>query len=115
MIEADIFNALKGLAANRVFPDVAPAGSVLPYCVYQQVGGVAINFLEATVVGKRNGRFQVSCWSASRSTTSTLARAIEDAMVTTLKATVIGAPISVYEEETQLFGSMQDFSLWFTN
>lgn len=114
MIEADIYAALKGLVSNRVFPDVAPAGTLTPYCTYQQAGGQAVNFLEASVVGKRNGRFQVSCWAATRSAAAALSRQVEDTMVTTLKATVLGAPVAVHESDTGLYGTMQDFSLWFT-
>lgn len=112
-VEGDIYNALKGLVSNRVYPDVAPSGAVRPYVTYQQVGGQAYNFLEATPVGKRNGRFQINCWADTRLAAATLSRQVEDAMVTTLKAFVIGAAMGVHEEDTGLYGTIQDFSLHF--
>lgn len=115
-VESDIFDALKALVNNRVYPDVAPAKASLPNITYQQVGGLAVSFLEAAVVGRRNGRFQVNVWSKTRAGTATLARQAEDALVASsvLRATPVGAPVAEYEPETGLFGSRQDFSIWFT-
>lgn len=116
-IEGDIFAALKGLVANRVFPDVAPETTARPYIVYQQVGGAAVNFLDPTAPSKKNGRFQVSVWADTRSQAAALARQVEDTLRVdpNLQATVLGAPVGVYEADTKLRGSHQDFSFWFTN
>lgn len=112
-IEADIYNALQGF--GPVFPDVAPAGTARPYLTFQQVGGVALNFLGAVPPSKKNGRFQINCWADTRLSVATLSRQVEDAMVTTLKAYVLGAPLAIFEEETQLYGTMQDFSVYFNS
>ena len=112
-IEADIYNALKGLASNRVYADVAPTGVARPYLTYQQVGGVGLNFLEASVPSKKNGRFQIKCWDDSRLAAAALSRQVEDAMVTTLKAFVLGAPVAMLDADTGLRGTTQDFSLNF--
>lgn len=114
-VEADLFSALNGLFGGRFYPDVAPQGVARPYGTYQQVGGRAIAYLESAVVGLRNGRFQVNVWSDSRLTTNSLWRQVEDALVasTTLRAIPLGAPVSVYEPETKLYGTRQDFSTWF--
>lgn len=114
-VEADIFNALKGLVSNRVYPDTAPMGAALPYIVYQQIGGDPLNFL-AGVPDKRNGRFQFEVWAASRSAASTLIRQVEDTLrAPPLVADTLGGALSSWEQETNLYGSMQDFSIWFTN
>lgn len=112
-IEASIYNALKGLVGNRVFPDVAPATTARPYMTYQQVGGTAVNFLGATVPGKRNARIQINCWADTRLAAANLARQAEDALIVGLKAHVIGSQVAVYEDDTKLYGTMQDFSIWF--
>lgn len=121
-VEADIFNALKSLVASadgkfRVYPDVAPTGVAKPYITFQQVGGTAVNLLDGAAPGKRNGRFQINCWADTRSAAATLSRQVEDALraVTSLQTTVLGAPVSVYEEDVPLYGTRQDFSLWFTS
>jgi hypothetical protein len=79
------------------------------------VGGSAVNFLEAGVPGKRNGRFQFNCWGDTRLAAAALSRQVEDTLVTNpaLKAFVLGAATAVYEEDVPLYGTRQDFSIWF--
>ena len=113
-VEDTVFDTLKGLVGNRVYPDIAPDAVARPYIVYQFVGGVALNFVEPTIPSKKNTRVQVAIWGDTRAAVSALAIQVEDAMrvVAALQTTVIGAPVSVYEPDTKLRGSMQDFSVW---
>lgn len=115
-VEADIILALKGLVGGRAYPDAAPAGVAKPYLVYQQVGGVALSFLERQFVPTKNGRFQVSAWADTRIAAAALADQIEAAMVqsTAFQASPTGAAIATFDEETQLRGTTQDFSVWST-
>ena len=112
-IEADLIAALDPLVASRVYADVAPAGAERPFITYQAVGGVAENFLESQPVGKRNARMQVRVWADSRLVASALSHQVEDALIIALKAYVLGAAISTYEEETEMSGTTQDFSVWY--
>jgi hypothetical protein len=114
-VEADLFSALKGLVSNRVYPDVAPSGAVAPYITYQSVGGAGVNFLESAVPSKENGRFQINCWADTRAAASALSKLARNALVTSdvLRATAMGGPISNYDEDTLLYGTMRDFSIWF--
>lgn len=114
-VETDLFAALGPLVSNRCYPDVAPAGAAEPRITYQQVGGVALSFLESAAVGKRNARFQVNVWATTRAAAATLARTVEDTLVasTTLRATPIGAMAADHEPDTGLFGTRQDFSIWY--
>jgi hypothetical protein len=116
-VEADLFNALKGLVSNRVYPDVAPANATKPYLTYQQVGGVGVNFIDTSVPSKKNARFQINVWAQTRGAAAILARQVEDALrsTTSLQTTVLGAPVADYEEDTQLYGTRQDFSFWHTS
>lgn len=112
--EAIIYSTLRGLVADRVFPDVAPEGTARPYVTYQTVGGSAINFIDGALPSKRNGRYQLNVWADTRLQAASLARLVEDALrvTTALQATVLGAPVADYEDDTKLFGTMQDFSFW---
>lgn len=116
-LESSIFDSLKSLVSNRVYPDVAPISTALPYITYQQVGGRAVSFLESAVVGKRNARVQVNCWAATRLAASNLARSAEDALVvdTTCRAIPLAAMVATFEDETEppLYGTRQDFSIWY--
>lgn len=111
-LETTIYNALKTLVSNRVWPDVAKEGTALPRIVYQQIGGDAFSFLEGGPVGKRNATIQVSCWATTRQAASDLSRSAEDALVG-IAATPLGAMAAVYEQETQLYGAQQDFSIFY--
>lgn len=113
-MESLIFDALQGLVAGRVFPDVAPEGTERPFVTYQAVGGSAINFTEGTAPGYRNARVQVNVWSDSRLQTSAIGNAVEDILraVPGLQSTVLGAATSIYESDTGAYGQMQDFSFW---
>lgn len=113
-VEADLIAALDPLVSSRVYADLAPPDVVTPYIVHQKVGGRAINFLERAVASKKNGRFQVAVWATTRAAAEALSLQIESAIVlcTSFQVEVLGAAVSDYDEETELRGSRQDFSIW---
>jgi len=110
--ETVTYGALKALAGGRVYPDVAPASPVKPYIVYQSIGGVD----ETTFDGAdtlQNSRMQVSVWSTSRSEAATIIKQVRAALTAEpVLGVPIGAPVSVYEDDTKLYGSQQDYSIW---
>lgn len=114
-LESTIFDALKGLVSNRVYPDVAPESATRPYITYQAVGGQAVNFLDTTVPSKKNARIQINTWADTRQAAAALSRQVEDTLrgVAALQTQVLGAPVSIYEMDTKLRGARQDFSVWF--
>jgi len=116
-VETSIYTALKSLVGNRVYRDIAPdtlTNADLPRITFQQISGTAVNFLEPSVPSMKNARFQINCWDDRRDDVMSLARQVEDALrvYTALQTTVLGAAVAVYEEDTKLFGSIQDFSFW---
>lgn len=113
-VEANIYNALKSLVANRVFPDVGPLGTAAPYITYQQIGGAVVQPLAGGLADKQNGRFQVNVWAKTRSEAASLALLVESAMVgaSTFQARAVGAPSATYDGDVTLYGSIQDFSVW---
>ena len=113
--ESLLFNAIKGLVANRVYPDIGPAGVIAPYITWQQVGGTPVNFLDtATLPSKANGRFQINTWATTRAEAAALAKQVENAVraETSLQPTVLSQPVATTDEETGRKGYRQDFSLW---
>lgn len=113
MIESQIHSVLSSLVPGRVYPDTAPAKAELPYVLYQQVGGKAVNVLEAKPMDKKNARFQVMAWAKTRADSSSLIRSIQDKLVIDMRAYVEGASVSEYDFDSGLYGSRQDFSFWF--
>lgn len=113
-VEADIFNTVKGLVANRAYPDEAPEGAARPYIVYQQIGGVSPTFMERASPSKKNGRFQFAVWADTRATASQISLQVEAALVaaSVFDAKPIGDRTAVKDDETKLRGTRQDFSIW---
>ena len=86
-----------------------------PYITFQAVGGQSPNYLSNTVNAQQNARMQVNVWADDRATANSLIQSAIAALAPPpLNATNIGAPVSSYETDTKLYGSRQDFSIWFT-
>lgn len=113
-LESQIFDALKTLVSNRVYPDIATENAVLPYITYQQVGGRGVNFLDSATPSKKNARIQINVWGETRIQVADLSRLVEDTMraATSLQTSVLGASVAMYEPVTKLRGTRQDFSVW---
>ena len=114
-LESTIFEALKSLVANRVYPDLAPENTARPYITYHQVGGAAVNFIDSAVPSSRRGRFQVNVWGDTRAQVAAMTIATENALRTAvaLQTKVEDGPAGFYDPDTKLRGSMQDFSFIF--
>ena len=112
-LESDLSALLKTLCP-RVFPDLAPINTTLPYVTWQALGGESARFLDGTAADKRNVYLQVNVWAKTRLESLALIRAIEDAlcMSATLTARPEGEAISTYESDTLLYGSLQRYSVW---
>jgi len=113
-VEQDLKELLQSLVGNRVYPDVAPAAAALPRMTYQQVGGESVQFLERTAPSKKNGRFQINFWAAGRIEASSLALQAENRLLvaTIFQVEALGAPVAIYEPDTKLYGTRQDWSIW---
>lgn len=111
--EAIVYGALRGLVADRVYPDIAPEAAARPYFTYQAVGGQDTDTLDGQT-DLQNARMQVNAWADDRLTAVNLMRAAIAALTDPpIAAVTIGAPASTYEPDTKLRGSRQDFSIWF--
>jgi len=115
-VEADIFVTLKGLVANRCFPDLALLSTERPYITFVQVGGEAINYTDTSIADRKHGRFQINVWGDTRASVSALMLQVESAMVLSnaFQARPVSAPSSDYDHDMLMYGSMQDFSVWST-
>ena len=113
MMEADLNTLLKAICP-RVFPDVAPSGTALPYVTWQGLGGESLSFLDNTTGDKRNTLMQINVWAADRLQSITLARNIEAAIAASpaFVAKPVNEPVSVYEDDTELHGAIQRFEIW---
>lgn len=115
-VESNIYASLRGLVADRAYPDEAPEAPQPPFIIYSQVGGRPLNYLSG-VPDKRNGRFQVNVWALTRAEASAICRQVEDALRLdpTLLAVTLSGQLSDFVEATGWYGAQQDFSIWFTD
>ena len=112
-MESDLNTLLKTICA-RVYPDVAPVGTVTPYVTWQAIGGYAVRFLDGSAPDKRNTLMQINVWSKTRIEAINLIRQIEDAVCASSlwQAVPQGEAISTFESDTQLYGSIQTIDIW---
>jgi hypothetical protein len=113
-IDTLIVAALSPLVAGRVYPDVAPDTPVLPYIVYQQVGGEGLVFLEGTLPDHEGCRIQLATWGTRRLDVTALAKLAEEALIDApdLQTEPLGGRVSDHEPETKRYGARQDFMVW---
>lgn len=114
-VEKAIFDTLRALVGDRVYPDVAPDNTARPYVTYQQIGGRPVNFLEGGTTGIKNARFRVNVWADKRSEAAAMNAQIEAALrnAPALRTTVSTNAVALADPETRLRGASQDFSFWF--
>jgi hypothetical protein len=100
----------------RTFPDVAPSGTARPFVTWQGLGGESLGFLDNTAASHRHTLMQVSCYATTRFAALLLIRDIEAAIraTTAFIGTPQGEPISVYEDDVQLYGCVQRFEIYAT-
>ncbi len=112
-LETLLATALQTLCP-RTYPDVAPEGTATPYVVWHILGGQSVQYVEGELATRRNALVQINVWHESRAVANQLSLDIEAALVahTTLRAEVQGGLQSAYDEDADVRGAMQDFSLW---
>lgn len=115
MSAESLFVAALETVCQDTYPDVLPDGiTAVPYVIWQGVGGQPLRSLDNVAGDKRNTVVMVKAWSKRRTDTLTLIRAIEEAVCSVNDLIVIpqAEPMSVYEDDTKLYGSIQYFSVW---
>ncbi|WP_294636625.1 DUF3168 domain-containing protein [uncultured Aquabacterium sp.] len=112
-MESDLTALLKAICP-RVSPDVAPAGTATPYITYQGIGGQSMQYMDKTLPNKRNTLIQINVWGKTRAEALPLIRQAEQALVaaTSFQASPVGEPLWTYDEEADLRGCLQTFSIW---
>ncbi len=116
-LEASLCSALNSLVSDRVYPDDtagAPVPLVYPLILYQMVGGKAYEYTDQSMPDHDHARVQVVVWAKTRLEASTLARQARSAILTAIKpAETYGAAVSLRDQELNLYGSRQDFGIWY--
>ncbi|MGB4064253.1 MAG: DUF3168 domain-containing protein [Azonexus sp.] len=111
-IEADLKQLLVAINPNT-WPDVAPSGAATPYLTWQQLGGASVRYGDNTA-DSRWPLIQINAWAKTRLEAITLIRQVEDALCASsaFQAEPQGEPVSTYEPDTKLYGSIQRFEVF---
>ena len=116
-IEIDFRTTILSAAPNRVYPDFAPSivlneTNILPFITYQVIGGDGRKRIDRADTLKKY-RIQVNSYAKTRISCSNLSILVESLLnnATLFKAVSLNQPISVYEDEVNLYGCMQDYSI----
>lgn len=113
-MESELFDALRGLVADRVYPTVAPEEVAAPYVTWQATGGNAVNFMDGEQPSKKNARIQLNVWSKTLGEAMRIAQQAETILRAraALSTTVQTGQLTRYEPDTKLHGTYQFFSCW---
>lgn len=113
-LEASLSSLLGPLVSGRCYPDTIPDKPTFPLIVYQAVGGTAVDYVEGKVADKDNARVQLHVWAQTRLEASQIARQARVALVEgDLKATTLAAAVSLNDNVRKMYGSRQDYSVWY--
>lgn len=113
-IEVDLINLLGPLVGGRIYPDVTPENPDYPLIVYQQVGGKAYAYMENKLPDHLHARMQICVWSKRRIEASAIGHQVEKLLIESpIVAEAYGAFASAYEDTLKLYGTRQDFGIWF--
>lgn len=113
-LEGDLRTLLADLVDGHLYPDTPPDVPVFPYITYQQVGGTPLWFKEKAKPSHKHARLQINVWSRTRVEANRLARQIEDRFMTgAVNSEPYGGAVALYEEKLKLFGTRQDFGVWY--
>ena len=111
-MEQQIITAIKTVLPNvEVYNDFAGTDPTSPYVVIQRVGGEGQLYLDKLTKGGYQVRLQVAVWAADRITANNSALLIESAITELPQATALGAAVADFDEDTNLRGMRQDFSI----
>lgn len=105
---------LNPLAAGGSWAKQAPVGVTRPYIVWHRYGGEAEVFYGRALPSKENGWYQVEVWAETLLAAESIIKAVEAAIVgaTTIDAVPLSAPADHAQEDMELYGFRQDFSVW---
>lgn len=112
-LETELVTLVATVVPNT-WAKVAPNDAELPYLVYNQIGGQAPTFMGREVPSKRNADMQIDIYCETDLEAIAKMLAVESVLTlaTTLQAKPVGAMRGTLDDESDLRGASQDFTIW---
>lgn len=100
---------------EEVSPDFADFDTPRPYVTYQQIGGQVVVPLGSALPGTLNAEVQINVWADTRLEASALMLAIQSLLIqsVTVIARPLAAAVSDFDSDIPVYGSRQDFTIWY--
>jgi hypothetical protein len=111
MIEQSIFDALKGLVSNKVYPLVMPQKASLPAIVYSRIANNPQNVLEGGATLDQI-RFQVDTYATTFFAARLLAAQVRSAMEGAGFKATLQTEQDFFELEVNYYRISQDYYVW---
>jgi len=100
-IESDLFTALTGVVAGRVYPEAMPQGATLPCIVYRRVSTPrAQAFGSGQTVVRSRPRFQFTCWALTAAAALDLAAQLRTALLAMSKPVTLDNEYTLRDVES---------------
>lgn len=112
-------NAVTTLVADRIYPDIAPTKTLLPYVTFQRISTPRIRDLKG-LSGLAYPRFQIDAWATSRLSAKEVIDAVRAAFDgqsgntsgIAVKAVSIQDEAADIDAESGLYRARADFYIW---
>lgn len=116
MMQAAFFTLVVDLFDSRVYPGVAPACTVAPYCTYTRVVSIEQTTLDTNggTENESNTRLQVDVYAATYADAQAKAKAVKAQLKLWTLANVLLVEQDFREPDTGLHRVMLDVSVWHT-
>lgn len=114
MIEQTIFNTLKNLSGNRVYPLVMPQNPTLPAIVYSRVSINPFNRLEGGSSIDQI-RMQIDVYASTYSAVKSLAESVRTAMEAASFKATLQLEQDFFEPNLNIYQVTQDYYVWERN
>lgn len=97
----------------RVHPLTAPLSTLKPFITYQLIGGMPLRYTDGTAAPQRHAMVQANVWADTLAEALTLARSLEAALCAdvSIQASPMGEVITQDDDQLDVFGTIQDFSI----
>jgi hypothetical protein len=110
-IESDIFDSLKTLTSNRVYPLVMPQNATMPAIVYTRIANNPQNVLEGGATLDQI-RFQVDTYAITFFAARLLAAQVRSAMENAGFKATLQTEQDFFEVEVNYYRVSQDYYVW---